>query len=118
MDDDGVMCGDIMMGDIAQQQVVERTPALGVTPEKAFSSTVRRFNAEVDDVRLQIPTGHIYGANDVDLSKSMELVELCEKKLRYTYVHQGGHNIPLGEETSRGIAKVVRDVVARSEVLC
>ncbi|KAL6715371.1 hypothetical protein ACLMJK_007637 [Lecanora helva] len=111
---DGVMHGDIMHESHADE--VEERPSSADTPEEAFGSTVRRFNAKVDKERLEIPTAHIYGANDVDVRKSEKLVELCEEKVRYTYVHQGGHNIPRGEETSRGIADVVRKVVARSEM--
>ena len=115
--EDGVMNGDIV-SEVSRAREIEETPAKVDTPEEAFSKTVRRFNAKVDKERVQIPTGHIYGAKDVDFEKSRQLVELCEEKVRYEYVHKGGHNIPLGEETNRSIADVVKKVVARSEILC
>ena len=114
---DGIMHGDIV-ANLPRQQEIEETPSTTPTSKDAYSKTVRRFNAKVDQERVQIPTGHIYGAKDVDLGKSLQLVELCEEKVRYTFVHQGGHNVPLGEEASRGIAGLVQQVIARSEILC
>ena len=108
-----------MNGDLSHQTKIETTKEAPSTERPGDeNSTVRRFNAQVDNERLQIPTGHIYGAKDVDCIKSVALLELCEERGRFSYVHQGGHNIPLLPDTSRKIADIVQAVVQRSEILC
>ena len=85
--------------------------------EGASARTVRRFVPEVDKERIQIPTAHVYGAQDVDLKKSLALIEMCDKGLRETYMHQGGHEIPLAEDVHQKIVEIVEAAVVKSETM-
>ena len=84
----------------------------------ASARTVRRFVPEVDKERIQIPTAHVYGAQDVDLKKSLALTEMCDVGLRETYMQQGGHDIPRAEDVHQKIVKVVQAAAVRSETMC
>ena len=86
--------------------------------EGASARTVRRFVPEVDRERIQIPTVHVYGAQDVDLKKSLALIEMCDEGLRETYMHRGGHDIPRAEDVHRKIVEVVQAAVVRSDTMC
>ena len=86
--------------------------------EGASARTVRRFVPDVDKERIQIPTAHVYGAQDVDLKKSLALVEMCDKDLMETYMHEGGHDIPRAEDVHKKIVEVVQAAAVRSETMC
>ena len=100
--------------------------SLALSPDSGYSSDeegtssrlVRRFVPEVDKERIQIPTAHIYGAQDVDLKKSLALIEMCDQGLTETYMHQGGHEIPLAEDVYRKIVEVVQAACVKSELMC
>ena len=63
---------------------------------------------------LSIPTAHIWGLRDEEHLKEIELLsQSCDKRLRYTYVHSGGHEIPgarMGEDVQGCIAAIRRAV--------
>lgn len=55
------------------------------------------FHASVDDVRITIPTAHIYGRSDPWRPHSVDLVGLCDSGKVWAYQHDGGHEIPRDE---------------------
>ena len=125
---DGVMHGDVVN---EPEQIVEKKKSAsgrsslelstdsGYTSDEEGASAriVRRFVPEVDKERIQIPTAHIYGAQDVDLKKSLALIEMCDESLREKYMHQGGHNIPRAEDVHQKIADVVQAAAVKSEIM-
>ncbi|KAI0970357.1 serine hydrolase FSH [Xylaria arbuscula] len=52
------------------------------------------FHADVDGVRIQVPTGHIYGSEDKWFFHSQELVRLCRADVSTVFQHMGGHEVP------------------------
>lgn len=66
------------------------------TPEDACSETAQyqMFHADVDSVRIQVPTGHIYGSADKWFFHSQELVRLCRAEVSTVFQHMGGHEVP------------------------
>ncbi|RWA10013.1 hypothetical protein EKO27_g5072 [Xylaria grammica] len=52
------------------------------------------FHPDTDGVRIQVPTGHIYGSEDKWLHHSQELVRLCREDVRTVFQHTGGHEVP------------------------
>ena len=66
------------------------------------------FTAFPDDVRIDIPTAHVYGAKDPRWPASMQLAFACEN--RQMYDHGGGHDIPRSTEVSKNIAEMVRQL--------
>lgn len=112
-----------MSGDIVNRTVDEREIEEGRAAPRASGGeggVVRRYNAKVDDVRIEIPTAHVYGRNDVDMGKSEQLVELCDGGVdgtkRVVFVHGGGHDVPRAREVSQGIARAVERVEERTRM--
>ncbi|KAM7214129.1 family of serine hydrolases 1 [Rhypophila decipiens] len=60
------------------------------------------------DLRIQIPTLHIYGAKDPRWPASMQLAYFCDR--RKMYDHGGGHDIPRSTEVSLRIAELVQEL--------
>lgn len=88
-----------------------------VDDDGASPFIVRRFVPSVDRERIRIPTAHVYGAQDKDLRKSLALVEMCDEKMRWIYMHQGGHEIPRLEEVHKKIVEVAHAATVRSEIM-
>ncbi|KAJ5205403.1 Serine hydrolase FSH [Penicillium cf. griseofulvum] len=52
------------------------------------------FHADVDTVRIRIPTAHIYGRRDLLWrQQSLAMIQLCGGKV-YRFEHAGGHEVP------------------------
>lgn len=60
------------------------------------------------DVRIKIPTAHIYGAKDPRWPAGIQLAYFCDD--RRMYDHMGGHDIPRTTDVSVKIAELVKDV--------
>ncbi|KAJ5901988.1 hypothetical protein N7495_002516 [Penicillium taxi] len=58
-------------------------------------------------LRINIPTLHVYGRVDPRLPASLQLSYLCESTNRLTYQHEGGHNIPRSSSAAQGIARLI-----------
>jgi hypothetical protein len=59
-------------------------------------------------LKIQIPTVHIYGSKDPRYPASLQLSHLCSPELRRTYDHCSGHDIPRTKEVSETIASLIR----------
>lgn len=59
------------------------------------------------DVKIRIPTVHIYGSKDPRYPAGIQLTQFCEKSLRQCYDHRGGHEIPRSKKASETIAELV-----------
>ena len=125
---DGIMHGDVvnepeqiveMKKSTSGRSSLELSPDSGYTSDEEGASgrTVRRFVPAVDKERIRIPTAHVCGAQDVDLRKSLALIEMCDEKLRETYMHHGGHEIPNAEHVHRKIVDTVQAAAVRIETM-
>lgn len=61
-----------------------------------------------EDLRINIPTVHIYGAKDPRWPTSMQLASFSKEGSRRMYDHGGGHDIPRSTEVSERIAGLFR----------
>ena len=68
------------------------------------------LHASVDDVRIAIPTAHIYGRTDPWRLHSRDLVGLCDEAKVWIYQHDAGHEIPRDE--SEEICDVIESVLS------
>jgi hypothetical protein len=66
------------------------------------------FTSFPDDVRVAIPTAHVYGAKDPRWPSSLQLAYFCRDRLMYD--HGGGHDIPRSTEVSNRIAQLFRQL--------
>lgn len=64
------------------------------------------FTEVPGDMRIRIPTVHVYGAKDPRWPSSMQLAYFCED--RKMYDHGGGHDIPRSTDVSERIAELFR----------
>lgn len=60
-----------------------------------------------EDMRIGIPTVHVYGGRDPRFPASLQLAGICEAGVRKVYDHRGGHDVPRGKEVSEELAKLV-----------
>ncbi|KAK3318563.1 serine hydrolase FSH [Apodospora peruviana] len=68
------------------------------------------FTAMPQDVRIRIPTLHIYGAKDPRWPASVQLAHFCDKDKRKMYDHGGGHDIPRSSDVSKQIAALLQEL--------
>ncbi|KAI1817361.1 serine hydrolase FSH [Poronia punctata] len=73
-----------------------RDPADFQSTGKVFHDSVQyqMFHPDTDVVRIQVPTGHVYGSEDKWFRHSQELVRLCREDVRTVFQHDSGHEIP------------------------
>lgn len=79
-------------------------PSGPIDPSNVFGLDTIRMPQEL---RINIPTLHIYGRVDPRLPASLQLVHLSEPTKRLTYQHEGGHNIPRNSATAERIARLI-----------
>ena len=78
---------------------------------------VRRLTPDSCKAKLLIPTAHIYGSNDTLLNESLDLVKMCDSSFASTYMHGGGHDIPMDYDTSVKIRDTIEIAVGKSQML-
>ena len=78
---------------------------------------IRRFQPEVDAVRIEIPTAHIVGKHDRVSDTSHQLIRLCDERYAGVYEHDGGHEVRRTAGDLRMIQNLVLKTVARSELV-
>jgi hypothetical protein len=70
------------------------------------------FHYSVDEVRINIPTAHVYGRRDkLWRTHAMDLVKMCGRGA-FVYEHDGAHNIPRDEAYE--ICDVIEMAVAKA----
>jgi hypothetical protein len=69
------------------------------------------FTTFSKDIRVKIPTAHIFGAKDPRWPASIQLAHFCDNGISYD--HGGGHEIPRTDDVSSRIAEVVRALSSR-----
>ncbi|KAH8430635.1 putative EF-hand calcium-binding domain protein [Aspergillus melleus] len=67
---------------------------------------IRQEIASYGDVRIQIPTVHVYGDKDPRYEASVQLSGLCEEGRRRTFNHNGGHEIPRLEAVTARVTEM------------
>ncbi|AEO66741.1 9a741081-77ae-4704-b6ff-5111685aea1d [Thermothielavioides terrestris] len=67
------------------------------------------FTTMPKDLRIKIPTVHVYGAKDPRWPASLQLAHFCDQ--RKLYDHGGGHEIPRTSEVSSKIAELISGLV-------
>ncbi|KAI4158303.1 MAG: hypothetical protein LQ342_007569 [Letrouitia transgressa] len=75
-----------------------------VNPANVFGLDFTRIPG---NLRIKIPTVHVFGSKDPRYPASLQLVQISEGKLRKTYDHGGGHDVPRNSEVSERIAELV-----------
>ena len=58
-------------------------------------------------MKIPIPTVHVYGAKDPRFPASVTLAQFCDEAVRRTFDHAGGHEIPRKRDISETVAELV-----------
>ncbi|KAF7519364.1 hypothetical protein G7054_g13115 [Neopestalotiopsis clavispora] len=111
-----------------KRQLLEKTTA-EVTRDRwqltDYASVVRRAQFNSDDcfglnlntipleLKIRIPSVHVYGRKDPRLPASVQLAGLCDPYIRKVYDHGGGHELPRSKEVSEGLAQLLLWAVQR-----
>ncbi|KAK3390972.1 serine hydrolase FSH [Podospora didyma] len=66
------------------------------------------FTSIPQDIRIKIPTVHIYGAKDPRWPSSVQLAHFCDN--RKMYDHGGGHDIPRSTDVSKKIVALLEQL--------
>ena len=65
------------------------------------------FTTFPEDLKIRIPTVHVYGAKDPKYVASLQLVHFCQEGRRRVFDHGGGHDVPKATGVSDRIAELV-----------
>ncbi|KAK7982031.1 hypothetical protein PG988_004269 [Apiospora saccharicola] len=106
-----------------KNQLLEKTTA-EVTRDRwqltDYASVVRRAQFDSDDcfglnlnkipaeLKIRIPTVHVFGEKDPRLPASIQLAGLCDPYIRKVYNHGGGHEIPRAKGVSEELAQLLQ----------
>lgn len=106
-----------------KSQLLEKTTA-EVTRDRwqltDYASVVRRAQFDSDDcfglnlnripaeLKIRIPTAHVFGEKDPRLPASIQLAGLCDPYIRKVYNHGGGHEIPRAKDVSEELAQLLQ----------
>lgn len=80
-------------------------------PEKEIY--YQMFHPENDEVRIKIPTAHVFGRRDVWYMHCLDVLGLCDGAGKVVLEHGGGHEIPWGNGGELEVCEVIEEVMAR-----
>lgn len=90
-------------------------PSTPVDPSDVFGLDTTQMPQQL---RIGIPTVHVYGRVDPRLPASVQLIYLSDPAKRLTHQHEGGHNIPRSFVAAEEIARLMdecADIVAEAD---
>jgi len=65
------------------------------------------FSLVKPELRIRIPTVHVYGARDPRFPASVTLAHFCDSSMRRTFDHGAGHEIPRARPVSERLAELL-----------
>lgn len=90
-------------------------------PETQGGEFSRFLDPVLDKHRIQIPTAHIWGRNDIQVQgPGSWLVDLCAKDGAEVFIHDGGHEVPgiKMPDALRATVRTVQKTIERATFLC
>jgi Serine hydrolase (FSH1) len=99
------MISTMKPGDMRWESSADIDPSTPLDPTNVFGLDITKVPA---NLRIKIPTVHIYGFKDPRYTAGVQLAQLCDPAVRRCYDHGGGHDIPRGHEVSEMIAGLLR----------
>ncbi|KAH8681663.1 serine hydrolase FSH [Xylariales sp. PMI_506] len=66
------------------------------------------LNTIPKELRIRIPTAHVFGSKDPRLPAGVQLAGMCDPYLKKVYDHGGGHEIPRKKEVSEELASMLQ----------
>ncbi|KAI1454903.1 serine hydrolase FSH [Annulohypoxylon moriforme] len=88
--------------------------ALSISEGNGLWSRIDPQDLERGNLRIKIPTVHIYGRKDPAYQESLNLRDMCEPRNRLEYAHSSGHDIPRGIAVTKDMARTVQKGIERA----
>ncbi|KAA8571253.1 hypothetical protein EYC84_000583 [Monilinia fructicola] len=86
-----------------------------LAPFKVVGDRVQQMSGHTDGESLSIPTAHIFGSKDDECYEgSLELMKLCNAKVREAFDHGGAHEIPRGGKVTSDMASVITKTIEKA----
>ncbi|KAI0875890.1 serine hydrolase FSH [Hypoxylon argillaceum] len=83
--------------------------AVPFDPDVVRSGIVKPVDPAIEGEMIKIPTAHAWSSeNDVNEKAAQSLASLCSAKVRETFVHTLGHNVPGSKSDSEALAGALR----------
>ncbi|KAI0096863.1 serine hydrolase FSH [Nemania sp. FL0031] len=94
----------------------ERVRYLGELIGKPENAHLRPccFHPDLQQERINIPTAHVWGLQDLFKPHAEQLVKLCDTTMAAVYEHGGTHDVPHSLEENKRFSEVVRKTILRS----
>ncbi|KAI1740574.1 serine hydrolase-domain-containing protein [Xylaria scruposa] len=73
------------------------------------------FHPDLHEERINIPTAHVWGLQDLFKPHAEHLVRLCDTTVAAVYEHSGAHDVPHSIEDNKRFSEVIRKTILRSE---
>ncbi|KAI1136858.1 serine hydrolase FSH [Hypoxylon sp. FL0543] len=110
--------------DVVAQAELRRDGALGPLPAHAAKARRAVFNSDDCfglnlnriplELKIRIPTVHVWGDNDPLFPTSIQLAGFCDPYIRKIFTHPGEHEIPRGENALVEIASLIEWCIQRA----
>jgi pimeloyl-ACP methyl ester carboxylesterase len=75
----------------------------------------RCFHPDLHDERINIPTAHVWGSQDIFRPHAVNLFKLCDPTVAAVYEHGGEHDVPYSLEDSKLASEAVQKTILRSK---
>ncbi|KAN0074876.1 Serine hydrolase FSH [Elaphomyces granulatus] len=75
----------------------------------------RCFHPDLHHERINIPTAHVWGSQDVFRPHAVNLFKLCDPTVAAVYEHDGEHDVPHSLEDSRMASETIQKTILRSK---
>ncbi|RYC59083.1 hypothetical protein CHU98_g7125 [Xylaria longipes] len=83
--------------------------AVPFDPDVVRTGIVKPVDPAIEGEMIKIPTAHVWSKeNDVNDEAAQSLASLCDAKLRETFLHSLGHNVPGSKFDSEALAGTLR----------
>ncbi|KAI1099775.1 serine hydrolase FSH [Jackrogersella minutella] len=103
--------------EVVAQAKLRHAQALGPSPVHTAKARRAVFNSDDCfglnlnrvplELKIRIPTVHVWGENDALFPTSVQLAGFCDPYIRKIYTHQGAHVVPQGEEEVDELASLI-----------
>ncbi|KAJ2998565.1 hypothetical protein NUW58_g280 [Xylaria curta] len=109
---------------VVEEAELRRRADLGPLPSHVSLARQAMFNSDDCfglnlnkvplELKIRIPTVHIWGANDPGFPASIHLAGLCDPYIRKTYTHNDAHEVPQDMEDAQQLGQLVLWCMQRS----
>ncbi|KAI1109818.1 serine hydrolase FSH [Nemania sp. NC0429] len=102
---------------VVEEMDLRRRENLGPLPSHASLARQAMFNSDDCfglnlnkvplELKIRIPTVHIWGTEDPGFPAAIHLAGLCDPYIRKIYAHDGAHKVPQGKEDTEQLSQLV-----------